>query len=154
LSSEDIVQEMLLSAWDRFDQFQGESQQELRAWLEEILTNCLGMAIRSHRGCQARDVNREQSLDDRGGGAAAVACGCHSPLAELIRREKEQAVQAALAGLSEDDQQVIRFRFHEGIPFEEIGRRMRTSADYARKMCARAVDRLRKRLGESGLLEG
>jgi len=59
LDPSDIVQQTLLRAHERFDQFRGQTDLELRAWLRAILARCLLDAARKF-GRQKGD--REQSL--------------------------------------------------------------------------------------------
>src|SRR4051794_14358604 len=61
LDPSDIVQETLLRAHERRDQFQGTTDGELTAWLRQILVNQLAEALRRYTR-QARDLNRERSL--------------------------------------------------------------------------------------------
>ena len=60
----DLVQETLLKAHLHFDQFQGQTETELVAWLHRILTRNLADVVRRFKLAGARTVLREQSLDD------------------------------------------------------------------------------------------
>src|SRR6516162_5518848 len=60
----DLVQETLLKAHQHFDQFHGETEAELVAWLRRILTRNLADLVRRFKAAGARMVFREQSLDD------------------------------------------------------------------------------------------
>src|SRR5215470_20193819 len=62
LDPSDIVQETLLTAHQKLDQFRGQSDAEMAAWLRQILVNHLAQALRKFRGPQ-RDVALEQSLE-------------------------------------------------------------------------------------------
>src|SRR5262249_59344683 len=62
LDPSDVVQETLLKAHERRDQFRGTTNAELAAWLRQILANQLAEALR-HYTRQARDVSRERSLE-------------------------------------------------------------------------------------------
>src|SRR5205809_710127 len=57
----DIVQETLLLAHAKQEQFRGQGDAELAAWLRQILANQLAQALR-HYTRQRRDVALEQSL--------------------------------------------------------------------------------------------
>ena len=60
----DLVQETLLKAHQHFDQFQGQTEAELIAWLRRILTRNLADLVRRFKAAGGRSVRREQSLDD------------------------------------------------------------------------------------------
>src|SRR5689334_9845335 len=62
LDPSDIVQETLLTAHQKLDQFRGQTDAEMAAWLRQILVNHLAQALRKFRGAQ-RDVALEQSLE-------------------------------------------------------------------------------------------
>src|SRR6516165_9962595 len=60
----DLVQETLLKAHQNFDQFQGETEAELVAWLRRILSRNLADLVRRFKAAGTRAVRREQSFDD------------------------------------------------------------------------------------------
>lgn len=61
LDPSDVVQETLLKAHAKRDQFAGEADGELAAWLRVILANTLAEKLRAF-GRQQRDINLERSL--------------------------------------------------------------------------------------------
>src|SRR5438128_7224155 len=61
VDASDIVQQTLLEALKCQDQFRGQSEAELTAWLRAILANVLAGAARRY-SAGARDLTREQSL--------------------------------------------------------------------------------------------
>src|ERR1700676_3823557 len=60
----DLVQETLLKAHQHFDQFQGQTEAALVAWLRPILARNLAAVARRFEAGGARSVRRERSLDD------------------------------------------------------------------------------------------
>lgn len=78
LDPSDIVQQTLLEAHAKEDQFRGSGETEWLAWLKQILAHNLADAFRAFRQGK-RDLNRERSLGRRGrgiGGSAPVLAGC------------------------------------------------------------------------------
>jgi DNA-directed RNA polymerase specialized sigma24 family protein len=63
-----------------------------------------------------------------------------------MAHEQAEALEQALAGLPKDYRQVILLRYQEEHTFEEIGRLMNRSADAARKLWLRAVERLQQEM--------
>ena len=89
LDSSDVVQQTLLDAFAKRDQFHGNSEAELAAWLREILKNNLADAIRDQRR-DKRDVRREQSLE---GAIDASFSQTHSWLAAVQSSPSQRAVK-------------------------------------------------------------
>jgi RNA polymerase sigma-70 factor (ECF subfamily) len=144
----DLVQQTFLEAQRDFAHFQGQTEAELLAWLRQLLLhNVSKLARRYHT--QKRGVAREVDLAAAGSSAAPVGrlpADTASPSGEAIRREQDQALEQALARLPADYRRVIALRYQEERSFEEIGSLMQRSADAARKLWARAVERLQQEL--------
>jgi RNA polymerase sigma-70 factor (ECF subfamily) len=151
----DLVQQTFLEAQRDFGQFRGNSESELRAWLLHLLRHNLGKCARQYRHTQKRQLDREVSLsrDDSGRApCAGLAADTPSPSGHAMEREQDEALERALARLPEDHRRVIELRYREERSFEEIGVLMQRSADAARKLWARAVERLQQELeGPDGL---
>ena len=67
-------------------------------------------------------------------------------LGYAMEDEQTRALEAAIGRLPEDYQQVIKYRYREERSFEEIGQLMDRSADAARQLWFRVVERLEKEL--------
>ena len=80
------------------------------------------------------------------GPAVGLAANTLSPSGQAVEHEQDQALQAALERLPEDYRRVITLRYEQQLPFEEIGRLLQRSPDAARKLWARAVERLHEEL--------
>ena len=148
----DLVQQTFMEAQQHFGQFQGTSEAELLAWLRQLLLHDMADFGRRYLGTTKRRIGREVALDpgqSSGEMRVGVAAGSPSPSAEAMAHEQDQALQEALARLPEDYRRVIELRYQEDRSFEEIGQRMQRSAEAARKLWARAVERLQNELGTS-----
>src|SRR5437660_8215023 len=62
LDPSDVVQQTLVQALQGLDQFRGQNEAALAAWLRQILAHNLANAVRD-LGRACRDVRREQSLE-------------------------------------------------------------------------------------------
>jgi RNA polymerase sigma-70 factor (ECF subfamily) len=143
----DLVQETFFEAQRDFAQFHGGSEAELLAWLRRLLLNNLANFSRSYRSTVKRAVGREVPLEPDGSNNEpdrGLAAGDPSPSSLAAQNEQAQALWEALARLPDDHRQVIQLRYLEERSFEEIGRLMNRSSDAARKLWARAMERLRQ----------
>jgi RNA polymerase sigma-70 factor (ECF subfamily) len=146
----DLVQEAFLDAQRDFGQFQGSSEEELLAWLRQVLLHKLANFRRHYRGTGKRDVAREAALpsgDTSGAGMGQVSADTPTPSKYAVANEKAQALEEALARLPEEYRQVILLRHDQTHSFEEIGRIMGRTANAARKLWTRALERLQQELG-------
>src|SRR5262249_40058726 len=78
----DLVQETFLKAQQHFDRFQGETEEELLAWLRRILFNNLLNSVRHYSGTDKRRIDREVELASKNSIDPAP-----SPGSDLIARE-------------------------------------------------------------------
>jgi RNA polymerase sigma-70 factor, ECF subfamily len=148
-SASDLVQETFLEAQRDFNQFQGDSAEELKAWLRQLLLHNLANFARSYRGTAKRDVHREVAADAAGSsrrGAGALKADIPSPSGFAVKYEQAQCLLRALEELPEDYRQVVLLRYQDQRPFEEIGRLMNRSGNAVRILWSRAVRRLRQKM--------
>ena len=146
-SASDLVQETFLEAQRDFAQFQGTSSDELRAWLRQVLHHNLMAFTRRFRATGKREVAREVVWNAGGSAPEAndwPAGSVLSPSGEAMEHEQALALRRALERLPEDYRRVVVLRFEERYSFEEIGRLTGRSADAARKVWSRAMERLRQ----------
>jgi RNA polymerase sigma-70 factor (ECF subfamily) len=145
----DLVQQTFLEAQQDFDRFQGDTETEWLAWLRRLLLNNLANFARRYRDTGKRQCDREVALpaagSSEGPGVVADAAAA-TPSAEAVRQEQDEALQAALARLPEDYRRVLALRYDEDRSFEEIGTLLQRSANAARKLWLRAIERLQHEL--------
>jgi RNA polymerase sigma-70 factor (ECF subfamily) len=148
-SPSDLVQETFVEAQCAFGHFQGDTEAELLAWLRQLLLHRVGKLRRHYRDTQKRRLAREVALggdSTSNGPAEGLAANMLSPSGQAMEHEQDQVLQAALRRLPDDYRQVISLRYQEQLPFEEIGRLLQRSPEAARKLWARAVERLHEEL--------
>jgi RNA polymerase sigma factor (sigma-70 family) len=66
---------------------------------------------------------------------------------QLIVQEQRRALDEALQRLPPTYREVLQLHFEERRRFAEIGNRLQCSAEAARKMVGRALERLRQEMG-------
>jgi RNA polymerase sigma-70 factor (ECF subfamily) len=145
----DLVQETFLEAQRDFGTFQGSSEEELLAWLRLLLLHNVANFTRRYRGTDKRRVAREVGLDgteSAAGRRARLATDTPSPSSEAMAHEQAEKIQQALERLPEDYRRVILLRNQERRSFEEIGPLMGRSAEAARRLWSRAIERLQREL--------
>jgi RNA polymerase sigma-70 factor (ECF subfamily) len=150
LDPSDVVQETLLKAHGKRDQFRGHTEAEMAAWLRAMLAFDLKDARRA-LGAKKRGEGRERSLEaalDRSSdrlGAWLVADQT-SPSLGAERHERAVRVADALAALLEDQREALVLRYYEGLPVAAIGQRMGRSTDAVAGLLKRGAERLRSLL--------
>ena len=146
----DLVQDTFLEAQRDFGQFHGASVDELRAWLRRLLLNNVANFTRQFRERAKRDVGREIPLEAGGSSherGAGLAADVLSPSGQAVAHEQAEALARAVQRLPPDYRQVLALRHEEQLSFEEIGQRMQRTANAARMLWLRAVERLQKEMG-------
>jgi RNA polymerase sigma-70 factor (ECF subfamily) len=149
----DLVQEAFLKAHRHFDQFRGEHEAELVAWLRQILATTLANHVRHYFGRKRRDVRLEQELTAELDASSRVLDGGllardSSPSQQAARHEQAVRLADALDRLPPGHRQVLVLRHLEGLTFPDVALRMGRSLGSVEKLWVRALARLRRALEE------
>lgn len=139
LSVSDIVQSAIVEAFNDFNSCRAQTEAEFKSWLRRLLINDIVNKIRFVKQ-DLRDVRRENPDAEPGDLPGKEP----SPASKLVQAEEESRLIEAMSTLSDEDQQVIRLRSKEKLPFAEIGKQMERSEDAARMLWTRAIQRLAK----------
>jgi RNA polymerase sigma-70 factor, ECF subfamily len=137
----DLVQLTLTKGHFRFEEFRGQSREELAGWLRQILLNQLKTEVRTYHR-EKRDIAREVQID-----SGIVDLEQLSASGEALSREERALLDAALARLTPVHRQAIQMRHGDDLSFRELGVRLSRSEEAARKLWTRAVQRLQEELG-------
>lgn len=146
----DLVQQTFLEAQRDFAAFQGATEAEWLAWLRQVLHHNLTNLAQHYRETAKRDVGREVSLEADSAtrqGVDGLPGNDPSPSGIVLAREKDAAIERAVARLPDEYRQVIVWRNRERLSYAEIGALLNRSAEAARKLWSRAVELLQKELG-------
>jgi RNA polymerase sigma-70 factor (ECF subfamily) len=135
---EDVVQEALLAAFAARHTF--DPRYSFRTWLWTILLHL----------CAAH-WKRQQSTARRGGvidpqAADAIAALGETALDGLLRSERNDLLQRALAELPEPQADALRLRFFGGLSFDEVAAAMSSSVSGAKQRVKHGLERLAERL--------
>jgi len=127
----DAVQDALLKAWDRRDEFRGES--DLDTWIHRIALNAAIDLMRRRRP-QVTDELDTDSL---------VAAPAGSPDSEYTQQALGRDLIAAMQRLTTMERQTFVLKHIEGWRLEEIAESLRTNANNTKQALFRAVRKLR-----------
>jgi RNA polymerase sigma-70 factor (ECF subfamily) len=147
LGASDLVQDTFMLAQRDFGQFRGRSEEELLAWLRQILLHNLANLSRQYRQTDKRQIEREIRQGDASDLLLGLADEGSTPSGKAVHRERDEALARALAQLSAEQREVIQLRSYSRLSFAEVGRRMQRSEEAARKLWTRAIQRLQEILG-------
>ena len=147
----DLVQQTLLEAHRGFDRFEGRTEAEWLAWLRRILSHNAADLVRRYRGTSKRQARREVSLrhpsdDSQAGGAPEPAGRELSPSQQLVVRDRDLQIAAALDRLSADHREVIVLRNLQRLPFDEVAEQMGRTRPAVQMLWARAIKKLQEEL--------
>jgi RNA polymerase sigma-70 factor (ECF subfamily) len=148
----DLVQETFLEAHRDFDQFRGQSEAELRAWLRRLLVHNLANQLRHYRS-QRRDFRLEQQLAialDQSSQALeqGLLASDSTPSAGTARREAGLRLAEALERLPLEAREILLLRHFQGLTFPAIARRLGKSLDGVKNTWLRSLAQLRRTLEE------
>jgi RNA polymerase sigma-70 factor, ECF subfamily len=150
LEPSDVVQQTLLEAHVKREQFRGTTDAERAAWLRQMLAYNLADALR-HLGRDKRDAGRERSLEQEleqssirlGSWLAAEQA---SPSEVAVRHEEAVRVAAALVQLAEANREAVVLRYYERLSLDEISARLGRTPAAVAGLLKRGLKQLRESL--------
>jgi RNA polymerase sigma-70 factor (ECF subfamily) len=150
LDPSDIVQETLLRAHEKRDQFRGQSEGERAAWLRAILANTLAAAVRRlgrepGNGAQSLEAAVEESSVRL---EKWLESSEPAPGARLLRQEQMLRLADALAQLPDEQRTAIELRHLQGYSVPEISELTGRTIASVVGLLRRGLKRLRELLEE------
>jgi RNA polymerase sigma-70 factor (ECF subfamily) len=148
LDPSDVVQQTLLTAYQRLDEFRGRTEAELRGWLRQILRNQLLSIYRRFRS-ESRDWTREQALELPASGAsmnvsAWLPVEQSSPSQQAIHREQLSRLADALQYLPADQRRAIELHHLSRLSVAEVADRLGRSKSAVVGLLFRGLRKLRQ----------
>jgi RNA polymerase sigma-70 factor, ECF subfamily len=143
----DLVQQTLLEAYQKREQFRGRNDAERAAWLRAILARNLADAVRA-QGRQKRDVSRVRSLEaDLESSSACLgawlAADQSTPSELAVRHEQAVLLANALARLPVSQREAVVLHYWQGLALSEIAIRLNRTSDAAAGLLKRGLKNLR-----------
>ncbi|HEV3342814.1 MAG TPA: sigma-70 family RNA polymerase sigma factor [Pirellulales bacterium] len=153
VDASDLVQLTLLEAHRDFERFSGRSEGEWLAWLRKILSHNAADVVRRYAGTDKREAQREIPLpqandDSRFAGHWEPAGREPTPSEQVVCRDRQLQVAAALESLTDDHREVILLRNFERLAFDEIAARMQRTRPAVQMLWARALKKLQQAIDE------
>jgi RNA polymerase sigma-70 factor (ECF subfamily) len=149
VDASDIVQETLVVASRRMDDFLARRPTSFRIWLRRKALERLVDARRRHLGLK-RDARRDLSVTDASSLAIARNLIHKSADHAAMRQELVDQVREALVRLSEADQEIVMLRHAEGLTNAEAAEVLELDPRAASKRYGRAIRRLSTELHKMG----
>ncbi len=153
LDASDIVQETLLEAYRKRDQFRGGNDpKQLAGWLRKLLSCNLVDALRTQRRGQ-RDVRREQMLqqavDESALGLENLLLAQDStPSQRLENQFRAVQVAQAIEALPEHQRNALVLRYFQKASLEEIAVQLQKSKSAVAGLLKRGLANLREKMLE------
>ena len=152
----DIVQQTLLRAYEKREQYRGTSRDEKLGWLRKILVRTIQRAVRNLHA-QCRDIKRELPIrqHDVEQSSMRLSGFLVSPAPEpsklVSQQETVVAIADAIESLTDMQRQVILLKYWHHCTFNDIAARLQISVPAAAGIYYRAKKKLKSLLVERRL---
>lgn len=150
LDASDVVQQTMLEAHSRLNDFRGSTSAELAGWLKRILLNNLIDCVRAYRR-ERRDIARERSLDDSLNRSslrleACLAAEQSSPSLKVSRDEEGLQLSEALSQLPDAQREALVLQHWHGWSIDQIAEQMGRSRAAVAGLVKRGLKGLREEM--------
>jgi RNA polymerase sigma-70 factor (ECF subfamily) len=157
VDASDVVQDVLLEAHKRLQDYLRNPAMPFHLWLRHIAKDHVIDAHRRHRQAQRRSLDREQPLvpaamsDQSSFELAGQLLDQEvTPASAAIRHELQRRLDAAVAELGDDDREVILMRHGEQLSNQDVAQALGLTEAAASMRYLRALRRLRSLLLPDG----
>jgi RNA polymerase sigma-70 factor (ECF subfamily) len=152
----DIIQETLIQANRRLDQYLRDRPIPFYPWLRQLAWDQLVTALRRHVYAGRRSRNREEivpNLSDESVAALATCLVDHSadPVRKLLRAEVSTRLVEILHQLPPKDRELLVLRYLEQLSISEAAVVLNIGQSAAKMRHLRAIQRLRELMGDISL---
>ena len=153
VDASDVVQETMVEAARRMDDYLRERPIPFYGWLRQLAEERIVDNHRRHVTAQRRSVTLEQrdhGLPDASADALVrkLFAADTSPSNHLIRQERHERLKGALASLSQRDREVLVMRHLEQLSTAEIAAMLEISEPAVKSRLLRALIRMREQMGD------
>jgi RNA polymerase sigma-70 factor (ECF subfamily) len=151
VDASDVVQDVLLEASQRLQDYLRDPAMPFHLWLRTIARDHMIDAHRRHCLAQRRSLEREQSIGSAGSNGLMGQLYDHelTPAAAALRQEMQRRLQAVLTTLDEDDRDIILMKHFEQMPNQEIAAFLGLSEPAASMRYLRAIRKVKALLHDN-----
>jgi RNA polymerase sigma-70 factor (ECF subfamily) len=142
----DVAQDAFISAYRHLPGLRG----EFRPWLMRIVANACRDVLRSQK--RRPSISLDMTIDEDEAPALQIADTTAGPEEQLLRREMQQTIAAALFTIPADQREVIVLSDIEGLSYQEIADITGINIGTVKSRLNRARMRLRELLYAAELL--
>jgi RNA polymerase sigma-70 factor (ECF subfamily) len=148
LDPSDLVQQTLLRAHEKREQFRGRTEAEFTGWLRQILADQLAKAVRRY-ATGARDVGLERSLEaaleeSSSRLEAWLAADYSSPSEKAAHNEQLLRLARSVARLPDDQRRAIELHYIKGASVAEVGAQLGRGKRAVAGLLFRGLKKLRQ----------
>ena len=152
IDASDIVQQTLMDAFAKREQFRGVCEAELTAWLREILKHNLLDVLR-HEQCEKRDIRREQwlgaTIDESITRAEEWLAAVQSSPSQRVSKEEDLVrLSEALDALPIAQREAIVLHHLQGLKLAEVAKELGRSESAVAGLLFRGLCKLNQQLSE------
>lgn len=151
IDASDVVQQTMLNAMAGADDFRGQTEAEVLAWLRQILANNIIDCYR-RQGRAKRDVARTRALEelvvDSFRRVEALAQSCSTPSQQAIKNEQLVRLSEALDALTATQREAIVLHHLQGLKLTDTAKQMGKSETAVCGLLHRGLKRLHEILGD------
>jgi RNA polymerase sigma-70 factor (ECF subfamily) len=150
IDASDIVQDVLLEANQRLNDYLRNPTMPFHLWLRHLAQDRIIDTHRRHRQAQRRSVDREQPIDRPAWvDASSIQLVAQlvdteqTPASAAIQQELQRRLESALTQLNEDDRDIILMRHHEQLSNQDVAAALGLNEAAASMRYLRALRKLR-----------
>jgi RNA polymerase sigma-70 factor (ECF subfamily) len=152
IDASDLVQQTLMDAHAKKDQFRGDTDAQRAAWLRQILSRNLADVIR-HQHRAKRDVSRERSLEVEIDGSFRRAeswleARQSSPSQRVTKKEELLGLADALTRLPDAQREAVILRHLQGLSLAEVAHQLGRTETAIAGLVYRGLNKLHDLLDE------
>ena len=143
----DVVQQTMLSAIKKRDDFAGNDKAAFIAWLQQIQSHNIKDELRKHVHAERRSVKREVTIENSEFALNEIpANGQQTPERQAADDEKFSRLRDAVTCLPPDQCVAVRMRHLEGRTLEDIAKAMGKTKMAVASLITRGLKNLRGRI--------
>jgi RNA polymerase sigma-70 factor (ECF subfamily) len=161
LDASDVVQDVLLEASRRLDDYLRNPVMPFPLWLRHLAKDHIIDAHRRHRLAQRRGVDREQPIVPAAlAGHSSIELAAQfldpemTPASAAVQQELQQRLYRAITALDDNDREMILMRHFELMSNQEVAAALDLSEAAASMRYLRALRRLKDQVRAAGDFSG